>query len=136
MSIENIRLSQTGRDQLVQLKRLTGIKQWNILSRWGLCASLAEQSPPRPQPIPADSTVEMTWRTFGGPQDEIYRGLILDRYVKEGDDSGLSEAEHFRLHLHRGIGYLAGDPRRKSIAGLLRIAIDAVEAREETPTNS
>ena len=75
MPIENIRLSQVARDQLVQMKRYCGIGQWNILCRWAYCLSLAESSPPRKQPVPSDSSVEMTWRTFGGADDEVYREL-------------------------------------------------------------
>ena len=132
MPIENVKLSQSARDQLVQLKRHTRIENWNILCRWGLCLSLAEPSAPRRQPIPSDSNVEMTWRTFGGHQDEIYRGLLTLRYQAEAPED-MTELEHFRLHLHRGISYLAGDPRRKSIAGLLEIASEA-HSRSTSPS--
>lgn len=30
----------------------------------------------------------------------------------------------FRLHLHRGLGYLVGDPRVTDIAGLLSMVLD------------
>lgn len=129
MSLDTIRLSQGGRDQLIQLKRRTGIEHWNTLSRWGLCMSLAETSAPRAQPIPSDSSIEMAWRTFSGVHDEVYRGLLGYRFAQEVSDETTS-LEHMRRHLHRGIGYLAGDPRRMSIAGLLSIAVDAWEAAE------
>jgi len=32
-------------------------------------------------------------------------------------------ATQFRLHLHRGIGYLAGDPNIKKIEDLISVAI-------------
>ncbi len=32
-------------------------------------------------------------------------------------------ANQFRLHLHRGIGYLAGDPNIKKIEDLIAIAL-------------
>jgi len=120
MSLENIRLSKQGRDQLMTLKRRTGVEHWNILCRWAFCVSLAEPSPPRDQRVPADSTVEMTWRTFGGEQDAVYRAALVQRCHEDGfetDDETL--LRQFRLHLHRGIGYLAGDPNVKSIAGLV-----------------
>lgn len=120
MSLENIRLSKQGRDQLMTLKRRTGVEHWNILCRWAFCLSLAEPSPPRNQRVPADSTVEMTWRTFGGEQEGLYRVALIQRCQEDGfgtDEETL--AHQFRLHLHRGIGYLAGDPNVKSIAGLI-----------------
>ena len=46
MAIEHIRLSQQARDQLITLKRRTGIAHWNVLCRWALCRSLAEPAPP------------------------------------------------------------------------------------------
>jgi len=123
MPAENIRLSQTGRNQLIQLKRHTRIANWNVLCRWAYCLSLAEQTQPRHVKVPADSSVEMTWRTFGGDLEEIYRGLAMERSHREGRSEEVNDADLFRLHLHRGIGYLAGDRRVKTIAGLLRLAV-------------
>jgi len=121
MSLDHIKLSQTAKDQLVKLKRDTGIKNWNVLCRWAFCASLAEPSIPPSAKIPADSTVEMTWKVFGGQHHEIYLALLKARCKRDG--LGTSEevlATQFRLHLHRGIGYLFGDKRIKDIRALLR----------------
>lgn len=106
--IKNIKLSQRAKDQLVALKRQTGIQQWNILCRWAFCLSLAEATPPRDEDIPADSNVEMSWETFGGAHHEIYMALLKERCTQDGiqiEEKPLSRA--FRQHLHRGIGYLA-----------------------------
>ena len=122
--IERIRLSQTAKDQLTKLKRVTKIDQWNILCRWALCRSLAEPSIPSPVPIPADSNVEMTWRVFGGEISDIL--LIALKQRCYNDNLGTDKetlATQFRLHLHRGIGYLAGDPNIKKIEDLIAIAL-------------
>lgn len=121
MVIEHIRLSQQSRDQLVRLKRYTGIQHWNVLCRWAFCVSLAEASVPSPAKIPADSSLEMTWKIFGGPHHEIYSALLKQRCQMDG--LGSSEevlATQFRLHLHRGIGYLSADRRLRSISDLVR----------------
>ena len=55
MSIEQIRLSNQGKDQLIRLKTKTGITQWNILCRWAFCLSMREPTPPSPIDVPADS---------------------------------------------------------------------------------
>ena len=123
MAPETIRISKQARDQLVRLKRLTRVGQWNILCRWAFCLSLAEPSPPRIQRIPADGNVEMSWRTFAGHHESIYLALVCQRCRLDGVQiNEKTVAEQFRLHLHRGIGYLAGDPQVKSIAGLVRKA--------------
>ena len=114
MSLEHIRLSSQAKEQLVRLKRYTGIKHWNVLCRWALCASLAEPGAPAPAKITTDSSVEMTWRIFGGPYADIFMAALKQRCHLDGlpsDDETL--AEQFKLHLHRGIGYLAGDQMRR-----------------------
>jgi DNA sulfur modification protein DndE len=124
MSLETIKLSQRAKEQLTRSKRDSGIKQWNVLCRWALCLSLAEESTPAPAKIPADSSVEMTWKVFGGPDAELYAALIAQRCRNDGLETDAETiAEQFKLHLHRGIGYLFGDPALKSLPGLLNRAL-------------
>tara|TARA_R110002096_G_scaffold61399_3_gene152595 strand:+ start:8061 stop:8420 length:360 start_codon:yes stop_codon:yes gene_type:complete len=104
--IETIRLSEKGKKQLTQVKRKTGIEQWNTLCRWALCMSLAEPSIPPIEEIPADSNVEMTWKTFAGQFGEAYEALIRQRIIDD-ELSAEDMSIWFRLHLHRGISYLA-----------------------------
>ncbi|HEY8384216.1 MAG TPA: DNA sulfur modification protein DndE [Microvirga sp.] len=112
MPIEHVRVSKQAREQLIRLKRYTGVEHWNVLCRWAFCRSLAEASAPPPARIPADSNVEMTWRVFGGRHHELYMALLKERCLRDGlgvEDEVL--ASQFRLHLHRGIAYLASDRR-------------------------
>lgn len=118
MPIEHIRLSKQAREQLIRLKRYTGIEHWNVLCRWAFCRSLAEPSAPPPARIPADSNVEMSWKVFGGRHYEIYLALLKERCLR--DDLGIDDevlASQFRLHLHRGIAYLASDRRMRDGVG-------------------
>ncbi|QNE18706.1 DNA sulfur modification protein DndE [Kribbella qitaiheensis] len=125
MPLEHIRLAQSARDQLITLKRRTGIAHWNVLCRWALCRSLVEPAKPPTVKLVLDSNVEMTWRVFAGNHgDELW---ALLRYRCHTDGLELDEetlAQQFRLHLHRGIGYLVGDPRVTDIVGLTRLALD------------
>lgn len=125
MPLEHIRLTQSARDQLITLKRRTGIAHWNVLCRWALCRSLVEPAKPPTVKLVLDSNVEMTWRVFAGNHgDELW---ALLRYRCHTDGLGLDEetlAQQFRLHLHRGVGYLVGDPRVTDIVGLTRLALD------------
>jgi DNA sulfur modification protein DndE len=124
MSLDHIRVSEKAKDQLVKLKRVTGIQHWNVLCRWAFCVSLAEPTVPSPVKIPADSTVEMTWRVFGGAYEEIYAALLRQRCQQDGlGSSDEVLAAQFRLHLHRGLAYLAADRGLRSIADLLKRTI-------------
>jgi DNA sulfur modification protein DndE len=123
MSIKQIRLSNQAKDQLIRLKTKTGIQQWNILCRWAFCLSLHEPTPPTPIDIPADSNVEMAWHVFGGEQHELYFALLKQRCLNDRlDISAETLNRQFRLHLHRGIGYLATPNRIRSVADLLALA--------------
>lgn len=124
MTVEHVRLSKTARDQLVTLKRRTGIGQWNVLCRWALCRSLAEPSLPPAARIVTDSNVEMTWKVFAGAHGDVLWAALRVRCHNDGlglDDETL--ATQFRLHLHRGIGYLIGDTRSSDIEGLVELAL-------------
>jgi DNA sulfur modification protein DndE len=126
MSIKQIRVSSQARDQLIRLKTRTGIDQWNIVCRWALCLSLREPTPPSPVEIPADSNVEMSWHVFGGEHHELYLALIKERSELDGLGSGDEVvARQFRLHLHRGISYLATPGAVRSIADLIGLAAPA-----------
>jgi len=121
---DRIRISQRARDQLVTLKRRTGIRHWNVLCRWAFCRSLTEPSAPPAADIPADSNVEMTWQVFGGSDADVYAALL--RYRCDLDGLGTEPATlnaQFRLHLHRGIGYLVADRRIRNIESLLAIVL-------------
>ncbi len=125
MSLEHIKLSQQAKDQLIALKRRTGIKNWNVLCRWALCASLAESSDPPDAEIPADSSVEMTWKIFAGEYGDIYLALLKERARKSGRSAAADDlSRYFRLHLHRGIGYLFGDRSIQTIDHLVARAVE------------
>lgn len=125
MSIKQIRLSNQAKEQLIRLKMRTGIKHWNTLCRWALCLSLREATPPTPIDIPADSNVEMTWHVFGGEHHELYLALLKERCVRDGlDTSPEMLARQFRLHLHRGIGYLATPNKIRSVRDLIALSVE------------
>jgi DNA sulfur modification protein DndE len=121
--IENVRVSEKAKFQLITLKRRTGIQNWNVLCRWALLASLKEKSEPPKEDLGADSSIEMTWKTFSGGQEQIYLALIQQRATAAGvplEKGALYQ--YFRLHVHRGISYLVGNPRLQSIEDLVRLA--------------
>ena len=126
--IENIRLSQRAKERLITLKRTAGLTQWNELCRWAFCLSLADPNPPAPRKVPSDSSVEMTWKTFGGKHQELYLSLLRLRCHEDGlplDDETLRT--QFRLHLHRGIAALAGNRKLRTIEALIAKASEPTQ---------
>jgi DNA sulfur modification protein DndE len=75
----------------------------------------------------------MTWQVFGGESHELYLALLKERCAADG--LGTSEdvmGRQFRLHLHRGIGYLAAPQSIRSIADLMKLALDPAETPADT----
>ena len=123
--VERVRISITAEDQLVKLKRSTKIKQWNILCRWAFCRSLAEPSIPSPVPIKTDSKVEIAWNVFGGEIADILSIALKQRCDRDGLGTDKDTLKHqFTLHLHRGIGYLAGDNKIEQIEDLVSLELN------------
>lgn len=123
MSLETVRLSQTAKEQLIWLKRNTGLTQWNELCRWALALSLRDSSTPLVKEVPTDSNVEMSWKTFAGPYGDIYLALLKQRCIaddQEPTDEAVSKT--LTVHLHRGVGYLAGRSDLRSIEQLVSTA--------------
>ena len=124
MIIKQFHLSVQEKEKLSRLKGKTGIQNWNVLCRWALCCSLREKSVPMDLPLGEESNVEMSWFTFGGENYKLYEALIRERCIRDG--LGTEEAvlaKYFRLHLNRGISYLASTNYIKNLEDLLHLAL-------------
>ena len=120
MALENIRLSQREKEHLIQLKRRTRIQNWNVLCRWAFVTSLREPTVPPSAKLAADSSIEMTWRVFGGEYADLYAVLIEYRCLHDGlGNDRETLAKYFRLHLHRGIVYLFANRSMQHIRHLV-----------------
>lgn len=123
MSLETVRLSQTAKEQLIWLKRNTGLTQWNELCRWALALSLRDSSTPLVKEVPTDSNVEMSWKTFAGPYGDLYLALLKQRCIADGQEpTDEAVSKTLTVHLHRGVGYLAGRSDLRSIEQLVSTA--------------
>ena len=121
MAIDHVYISEKGKKQLSRLKAKTGIQQWNHLCRWAFCLSLQEKSVPPLEDINTDSSIDMTWKTFGGEYHEVYLALLKTRVLNDGipgDDENLKL--YFKIHLHRGISYLT--KKTECISDVLKLS--------------
>jgi DNA sulfur modification protein DndE len=118
--VETIRISKQGKDQLSKLRKQTGIEHWNVLCRWAFCVSLKEKTTPPPVTQKLDGGVEMTWKVFAGENSELFSALIWMRAHQDGfaltPEGG---ATCLRIHLHRGLAYLASGKETKSLSDLI-----------------
>jgi DNA sulfur modification protein DndE len=122
MITETVRISKRGRDQLIKLKRKTGIENWNIICRWALCVSLTEATTPMNYDSSEMSNIEMTWRTFGGKNADIYEALIQLQVRNDLEDPTPEMiSKYFRNHLHRGIASLSTGKRISNVSSLVRL---------------
>jgi DNA sulfur modification protein DndE len=120
--IETIRLSERVKTQLTTLKRRTGVTHWNVLCRWAFCLSIADERDPPRESVGKFSNVEMTWRTFGGAQADLYAALLAVRRSRaSGRYTSLSDHEYFSLHLNRGVARLLNDV--SSVRDLVALAM-------------
>lgn len=118
--VENVRISKQGRDQLMKVRRQTGIENWNILCRWALCLSLREPTPPPQVKQKLDGGVEMTWKVFCGDESDTLSALIHNRAEKDSlgsNSEGLANC--VKSHIHRGLSYMASGQDTKSITDYL-----------------
>ena len=113
--IDPVKVSERAKNQLITLKRRTGIENWNVLCRYALTRSLAEPSVPPEEHIPLDSNIEMSWRTFGGEYADVYEQLVRFRVLTDIPDASEEVIKRqFYLHLHRGISYMMAAKQSKA----------------------
>lgn len=102
---ETVRLTQPTKEHLLRLKRTTGIKHWNVLSRWAFCVSLTDQRPLAAADASPASNVEMTWKVFAGPHADAY-GALLQADAERRSASPADLATVLTAHIRRGAGLL------------------------------
>lgn len=121
MIIENVYLPQKTKDQLVKIKRATGIQNWNVLSRWALCLSLADTTSPSIVATPNEHAIEMSWKVFGGKDHEIYLAILLERCKADGYSLDKDTVtQQLRNHLHRGISKMVTTKRLEDLLQLCK----------------
>ena len=105
--MERIKLSASARNQLVTLKRRTGIEHNNAICRHALCVSLANPSVPPHENFSFVGGLEIDWRTLTGGQEALYTNLLIVRLLSDGKRvSEEAIRQTFLLHVHRGLSYL------------------------------
>lgn len=134
--VETVRVTRQGRDQLIKLKRVTGVEHWNSLCRLALLASFSEKvTPPALAHADYEGGLEMTWKVFAGELGEILALCIRLRSIRDGLSSSQDDlAITLRSHLHRGLGYLVADRDTRTISDVTTYWFLKRDYRERTPS--
>ena len=116
MRLNKIRLSKEASERLKHLKARTSLTP-NILSRFGLCLSLADPVIPNPDQF-LDEDREFNRYTLLGEWDDLYVALLKQRLMQDGLSEDHLEKQ-FLAHLNRGILALYGHV--KSVSDLANL---------------
>lgn len=123
--MERIRLTGAARNQLVTLKRRTGVEHYNALCRHALCLSLANPSIPPAEVFDYAGGIDIDWRTFTGGQEALYYNLLVTRLVVDGervDEATVRDA--LVRHVHRGLSYLVSRREEDLLVELARSLVE------------
>lgn len=115
---KSLRITNRGRDQLIQIKRKIPFENWNAICRWAYVQSLQESTLPPKLDSTGDSNVEISWDVFSGGTGHVYWELLIQWIIDNGYDEDDQEAL-FRRHVHRGIASLSGRPEYNTLERML-----------------
>lgn len=105
--IDRVRISAAAKQQLITLKRRTGIEHYNVICRHALMASLANASHVPDETILFTGGLEIDWRTFAGEAEATYLNVLIVRAVSDGISATPANIRQLlSQHLHRGLSYL------------------------------
>lgn len=114
--VDNIRLGKQSRDQLVKIKRNTGIETWNIVCRWAFAVSLREETSPPHEKTSKEDGVELTWKVFAGDYSEIIAAMLkADLIARQTNNPELEANSLLHAHIRRGLGFLASGSEVRTI---------------------
>ncbi|WP_254228587.1 DNA sulfur modification protein DndE [Burkholderia gladioli] len=119
--IERVKLTSVAKNQLIALKRKTGIEHNNVLCRHALCLSLANASAPPEETFNFSGGLEIDWRTFTGGNEGVYSNLLVVRLLRDKvQPTPNSIRQALLLHVHRGLSYLASRREEDLLTELAR----------------
>lgn len=119
--IERVKLTANAKNQLISLKRRTGIEHNNVLCRHALCLSLANPSIPPEESFNFAGGLEIDWRTFTGGNEGIYHNVVITRLLRDQiQPTPNAIRQALILHVHRGLSYLVSRREEALLAELAR----------------
>lgn len=110
--IERVKLTATAKQQLVTLKRRTGIEHYNVICRHALMTSLGSNKPLPAEALNFSGGLEIDWKVFAGDAADTYLNLLCMRAKKDkGEVSPDAVKATLTSHVHRGLSLLVSNSR-------------------------
>ena len=106
--IDNVKVSEKSKVTADNYKKAYSNKKLECNLPMGFSVIfLKDSSVPALENIIPDSNVEMTWKTFAGNHDDLFRSLLLYRLQKDMIEITQENiSKYFKIYLHRGISFL------------------------------
>ena len=106
--IERVKLTAAAKQQLITLKRRTGIEHYNTICRHALILSLTNPAPAPVETLQFANGLEIDWDVFTGGYGETYLNILIIRTLQDASEFSASQVRQtLTSHLHRGLSYLA-----------------------------
>ena len=121
--VDSIRLSQTDRERLIRIKRLTGIDSWNVLCRWALLLGMNARKGEVDELQEGRGAVEIKWDTFAGSQSRILIHLIEWCYHSSSNKKKNTISQFVHGRLTHGILILSKPGSVRNAASLSKFVV-------------
>ena len=106
--IDRIRLTAAAKNQLIALKRKTGIEHYNAICRHAFCISLSNPTNLPKETFNFNGGIDIDWRTFTGGHEILYLNLLLLRmHIDKLPAEEAMVRQMLAQHLHRGLSYMS-----------------------------
>ena len=101
---------------------IRGIDNWNTICRWAFCLSIRNADALLKDSSEFKSNLEMTWKTFAGPNDKLFLALLRnDHAIREIQGEKICLSDVVVLHIERGVSVLRSANGNSTASVLLRL---------------
>lgn len=107
--IDRIKLTAAAKNQLITIKRRTGIDHYNSICRHALCISLSGSSELVVEKLNFSGGLEIDWNTLTGGHEDLYINIVRAS-LKDKNMTGDALRETVIAHIHRGLSYMFSKP--------------------------
>ncbi|AFM64480.1 DNA sulfur modification protein DndE [Pseudomonas aeruginosa] len=116
--IDRVRLTAAAKNQLITIKKRTGIVHYNSICRHAMCISLSASSDLVVERLSFSEGLEIDWSVLTGGNEELYINIIKASLGKEDVSEELLK-DMATAHIHRGLSYIFSRPDNELFSSAL-----------------